>query len=94
MSSSDLEKKVREALEKKAAKLKAKTPEKPSDGNARAQQEYTTLVEEHALKLKQHSELMSNVEEAIASKSSERVLSSAREVLMATWHVFKESFSM
>ena len=82
MSSSDLEKKVREALEKKATKLKAKTPEKPTDGNARAQQEYATLVEEHALKLKQHSELTSNVEEAIASNSSERVLSAAREVLM------------
>ena len=66
--------------------MEAKAPEKPKDGNSRAQQagishrdgrasssyvlslslvlqEYETLVEEHNLKLKQHSELSANVEE-------------------------------
>lgn len=82
LSLPDLSKHVNEALTKKAAKLKAKAPEKPKDGNSRAQQEYETLVDEHNLKLKQHSELTENVQEAIKSGSKERILSAAREVLM------------
>ena len=82
MSLPDLSKKVNEALTKKKGKLEAKAPEKPKDGNSRAQQEYETLIEEHNLKLKQHSELSANVEEAIKSGSSEKVLAAAREVLM------------
>ena len=82
MSSENLRKKVQEALQKKAGKLEAKRPEKPTDGGSRAEQEYQTLVEEHTLKVKQHTELAANIQEAITSGSNERILNAAKEVLM------------
>ncbi|CAJ1448466.1 unnamed protein product [Effrenium voratum] len=77
-----LKKTVQEALQKKAAKLKAKEPQKPEGTNSRAQQEYETLVQEHQLKLQQHAELEASVEAALKSGKSEAVLQAAREVLM------------
>ena len=66
--------------------MEAKAPERPTGGkgSSRAEQEYETLVEEHRLKVKQHTELAAKIEEALSSGSSDRILSSAKEVLMDT----------
>ncbi|CAE7291940.1 CysRS, partial [Symbiodinium pilosum] len=83
MGLEELKKVVTTAVELKGKKLAAKEPQKPAaDASAKDQQEYTTSLEEHQLKLRQHSELEAKIKAAFDSKKSESILAAAREVLM------------
>lgn len=65
-------------------KLKKKTPVQPAAGaSGKDKAEYETSTEEHALKTRQHTEMVKRVEEALKSGDVEAVLSAGRDVFMA-----------
>lgn len=83
MAATELQKLVQAALQRKAEKLKDKTPKVPAaDAPSREKDEYQTLLQEHGLKLAQHAELEKKVSKALEVGQLEEILSSAREPLM------------
>mmetsp|Transcript_66203 Transcript_66203/g.147153 ORF Transcript_66203/g.147153 Transcript_66203/m.147153 type:complete len:864 (+) Transcript_66203:59-2650(+) len=83
MKLEDLKQVVNAALNSKGDKLAAKAPIAPAaDASGKDQQEYTTSLQEHQLKLGQHAELEQKIKAALKTGQSQPILASAREVLM------------
>ncbi|CAE7195594.1 CysRS [Symbiodinium natans] len=83
MKLDELKQVVNTAVDLKGKKLEKKAPEKPAaDAPAKDQQEYTTSLSEHELKLGQHKELQSKIQAAFESGKSSLILATARDVLM------------
>lgn len=83
MKLDELKKVVSAAVDLKGKKLEKKAPVKPAaDASAKDQQEYTTSMAEHQLKLGQHSELESKIQAALETGKSTEILATARDVLM------------